>query len=217
MSRYKLILTSNGLNTYVGRDLVKTVFQKEKLNPKSIFLVVPPDYQVDEILVRACEEIGFQHICLSGNFEGAQELPDVDCYYVTEGNTFEVLDYMRKNHFNSFVKHGVENGALYIGSSAGAIIASYDIKLADYFDLNFVRMTDFHGLEVMEERDTIIPHYTYPQLQRFLKELKAEEKDAYSQIYNCANGEALIMDMVSEGQHAKLLRKRRIRLEEKLG
>ena len=52
---YKLILTSKGLNTKTGMELVKRVYQKEKICYGSIFLLTLPVYGVDKIIIDACK------------------------------------------------------------------------------------------------------------------------------------------------------------------
>ena len=121
---YKLILTSKGLNTRKGTILIRRAYEKEKIKYGSIFLITFPRYEVDEIVVRNCEELGFENIFLVKEFEGKSicEMPEVDAIYVTEGNTFEIIDYIRKNHFDTYLCNMIDNGATYIGSSAGAIL-----------------------------------------------------------------------------------------------
>ena len=102
---YKLILTSKGLNTRKGTILIRRAYEKEKIKYGSIFLITFPRYEVDEIVVRNCEELGFENIFLAKEFEGKSicEMPEVDVIYVTEGNTFEIIDYIRKNHFDTYL------------------------------------------------------------------------------------------------------------------
>lgn len=59
---YKLILTSKGLNTRKGTILIRRAYEKEKIKYGSIFLITFPRYEVDEIVVRNCEELGFENI-----------------------------------------------------------------------------------------------------------------------------------------------------------
>ena len=61
---YKLILTSKGLNTRKGTILIRRAYEKEKIKYGSIFLITFPRYEVDEIVVRNCEELGFENIFL---------------------------------------------------------------------------------------------------------------------------------------------------------
>lgn len=216
---YKLILTSKGLNTLMGTDLIRRAYEKEKIKCESIFLMAFPEYEVDEIVVKNCKELGFQNIFLAKEYErkSIAEMPNVDTVYVTEGNTFEIIDYIRKNHFDIYIRNLVDSGATYIGSSAGAILASSRFDCALDFDLNFSGVCDFDGFNLLPREgklaDTVIPHYTFKQLQNYADSLSKEEVCKYQTIYNVANDEVLILDCRRIEQDVHLLKTRRIRVE----
>lgn len=64
--------------------------------------------------------------------------------------------------------------------------------------------------------DTIIPHYTYKQVQTYIENMDGIERSKYLEIYNVANEEALILDCkrIADGstKMVELIKKRRIRL-----
>lgn len=222
-NEYKLILTSRGLNTTFGKNLLKSVFEKEKLVPTSIFLMTLPSYEVDDIIIKHCEELGFTDIYKAGDYEDldVNDMPDVDYVFVTEGNTFEVAEYMQINRFDVYIRNQVfRNRAIYIGASAGAIIAAKSFREAENFDSNFVGMTKFRGLMLLPHEDgvgdTVIPHYTFKQLQTYIDNMDKIDRSRYSVIYNVANEEALILDCKrtanSSVEKVELIKKRRIRL-----
>lgn len=190
----KLILLSRGLNTRVGRELIKKCLKEDDLKDKTILLVNLSHYEVGELLIWACEDMGFlrENIYLSDNFN--TDSVYADYIYVTEGNTFEILDYMKKHEGNlmEYIKECVKRGAVYIGASAGAIIASSDISMAKDFDMNFVRIYDYDALGLF--KGAIVPHYEHDQLMRYLSEVPHEMISDYPIIYSVANDEALILD-----------------------
>lgn len=218
--KYKLILTSRGLNTTYGKLLIKNVFENEKIVPGSIFLMTLSEYGVDEKIVNACNELGFKEIYLAGDYEDKDisVIPKVDTVYTTEGNTFEVVDYARRYHFDNYIREMVLRGATYIGASAGAIYTSGSFREAENFDSNFLGMRDFRGLCLLpgtsDLSDTVIPHYTFKQLQYYLAGLSDEEKSRYSNIYNISNEEAFILDCERTGEKVELIKKKRIRMEQ---
>ncbi len=59
-----------------------------------------------------------------------KDLGDCDIIHVNGGNTFYLLLQARKSGFDKFIKRFVESGGIYIGSSAGSIIASPNIVIA---------------------------------------------------------------------------------------
>lgn len=220
---YKLILTSRGLNTVFGKDLIKKVFEKEKLEPTRIFLMTLPTYEVDDVIVKHCKELGFTEIFKAGDYENmdVNDMPAVDFIFATEGNIFEVVDYMRKNRFDVYINNQLlRNRAIYIGSSAGAMVSSNSFREAENFDSNFIGMIDFNGLMLMPHKDgvgdTVIPHYTFKQLQTYIDNMDEIDRLRYSEIYNVSNEEALVLDCKrtanGSSEKVELLRKRRVRL-----
>ena len=205
-SAYRVILTSKGLNTVLGTALIEEALHLLKIVPadETILLVVPEDYIVQDLVVESCKKIGFreENIYLSRDFERLEGRAVSACY-VTEGNTFEVLDYMRRRGLTDYVKDCVEKGGIYIGSSAGALIASKDIAPAADFDSNFCEMRDFEALDLLDGT-VVIPHYTYRQLQRYLSMFGGKEK--YKSIKNVADDEVLIYEVGLDKEEWRRLR-----------
>ena len=83
---------------------------------------------------------------------------DFDVIYVGGGNTFSMLKTMRDTGFDKEIIRNVKNGALYIGGSAGAHIASINIEHVQPFDENEVGLTDFSGLGLFD--GIFICHYS---------------------------------------------------------
>ncbi len=57
-----------------------------------------------------------------------------DIVFVAGGNTFYLLEQARKSGFEKIVKELIRKGVVYIGSSAGSVIAGPDIKAVEIFD-----------------------------------------------------------------------------------
>ena len=83
---------------------------------------------------------------------------DIDVLYISGGNTFGTLDKIRKCRFDKDIINYVKSGVIYIGGSAGAHIASKDIKHVEKYDGNNVGMTDYSGLGLFD--GILICHYT---------------------------------------------------------
>lgn len=84
-----------------------------------------------------------------------------DGYYVCGGNTFYILDRLRKTGLIELLKREIREGKPYIGVSAGSIIAGKDIEIAGWGingDENDIGLSDFSGMNISNE--TIFPHYT---------------------------------------------------------
>lgn len=193
MGRGKLILTSQGLTTVIGRQLIAEELNGIDLTDKKIFLFHEPHFSIGRILREVCVWLGFQqrNIFFAGDKISDGELASMDYIYVTEGNTFEVLELMQMRRVMEPMRTAVMNGATYIGASAGAIIAGTDIALAADFDRNFVRLQNLEGLKLFD--GTIIPHYTKEELAQYIKNSDEEVISRYHVIYSVANGAKKIL------------------------
>ena len=57
-------------------------------------------------------------------------LAEASCTFVLGGNTFYLMHWMRQSGFDALVRRRVSEGMLYVGSSAGAIVAGQSISTA---------------------------------------------------------------------------------------
>ena len=159
-----IIITSKGLNTRLGFELIKKELQKEEsISSKTILLVYEPYFSVESILIRACMEIGFQknHIFLCNDRTPKDFFYKADYIYVSEGNTFELFDILQQqNHLPNIKEAVLFYGATYIGASAGAIIAGSTIKTASLVlhESNFSGVKDMDGMNLLNDR-AVLPHY----------------------------------------------------------
>lgn len=189
----KLVLTSYGLTTEIGRKLIGKELNGYDVSDKKIFLFHEPHYSIEPMLIKACLDMGFkkENIILSGQQKSNKEVLECDIYYCTEGNTFEVLSLMRERGLDSVIKEGFEGGnKIYIGASAGAAIAGVSIEEIRDFDRNFVGMVDFEGLSLFD--GIIIPHYTKTQLKSYIENSPGIE-DKYNVILSVTNEGSVVL------------------------
>lgn len=80
-----------------------------------------------------------------------ERLADVDVILVGGGNTFHLLDQVRKTKFDDWLSVNLEN-KVYVGISAGTIIATPSIAVAgvDDGDVNNSGITDVTGLHFVD-------------------------------------------------------------------
>lgn len=207
----KLILTARGLNSETGQKIIrKCLTEEEEREKKTILLISIQEYRIDEILKQASMELGFleEHIFLaSGQINLKKMRPDY--IYVTEGNVYQVLDYMRKNGLLKFIQEQMKRtDCTYIGSSAGAMIAGTDIYLAEDFDENIVGLTDLRALGLFD--GSVIPHYSRQDLIRYINNSKQEDIRHYSELYSVDDNEAL----VEKDSEAKRVSFKRVKVKE---
>ncbi len=63
-----------------------------------------------------------------------QKIKENDFIYVTGGNSFYLMQELKKSGADAIIKEEIENGKLYIGESAGAIILSNSIHYIEKMD-----------------------------------------------------------------------------------
>jgi len=74
------------------------------------------------------------------------EVKDFDVVYICGGNTFFLLHKVRETGFDKVLNEFVNSGKLYLGVSAGSILAGPNIDIASPFDENDVNIKVLEGL-----------------------------------------------------------------------
>jgi dipeptidase E len=91
----------------------------------------------------------------------AEHLAGFDVLYIQGGNTFHLLDQMRRSGADRIIRELVaEHGTVYCGVSAGSIVAGPEIGVAGWspdWDRNEVGLTDLAGLHLVPF--ILSPHY----------------------------------------------------------
>jgi len=81
-----------------------------------------------------------------------------DIIYVCGGNTFYLLAKAKESGFDNVIKTFIEKGGIYIGVSAGSILAGPDIEVTLPWDNNDIGLKDFTALNLTDK--IICPHYS---------------------------------------------------------
>ncbi|WP_461809885.1 Type 1 glutamine amidotransferase-like domain-containing protein [Faecalimonas sp.] len=191
-----LILTSQGIQTYAGSQLIQIAlnylgksFEREKI----LFVAYHTDIE-KKMVVKACIRFGFlkENIILLDNLEENPKLiSEISYVYVGEGNVFETLNYIKQKKTEFFIRRIIENGGVYIGSSAGAMVAGDDIILGYEFERNIPMLQDLKALGLFS--GTIIPHYSYKNLKQFEKTIDSIILQKYEKIYSVNDEEVLLI------------------------
>lgn len=113
---------------------------------------------------------------------------NIDVLYISGGNTFGTLGKIRKCGFEKDIIDYVKSGAVYIGGSAGAHIASKNIKHVENYDENAVGLTDYSGLGLFD--GVLVCHYTDARKDLY-EELK--ENSEYT-VYKLADDESIVVE-----------------------
>ncbi|WP_180379420.1 Type 1 glutamine amidotransferase-like domain-containing protein [Campylobacter concisus] len=91
------------------------------------------------------------------NDEILSAISQCDIIYISGGNTFYLLNELRKSRVWQAIKNAVKAGKIYIGESAGAIVAAPDTRYATPMDENSPNMSDFTGLNLVDF--CVVPHF----------------------------------------------------------
>jgi peptidase E len=114
---------------------------------------------------------------------------DIDVIYISGGNTFGTMKLIREAGFDKAIVEYINKGAVYIGGSAGAHIASANIAHVARYDTDTYGLSDFSGLGLFD--GILICHYTEDRKDHF-EELKASGR--YSVIELSDNESIIIRD-----------------------
>ncbi|MEG2052759.1 MAG: Type 1 glutamine amidotransferase-like domain-containing protein [Bacilli bacterium] len=84
---------------------------------------------------------------------------DADIIYFTGGNSFFLMEQLRKTGVDKLVKEQIELGKLFVGESAGAIICAPTISYIESMDAipDECFQVDYSGLNFIDF--CIVPHY----------------------------------------------------------
>lgn len=86
-------------------------------------------------------------------------LNSTDFLFVSGGNTFYLLDQIKKSGADTLIREYVDQGLIYCGSSAGSIVAGPDIELVKKLDNPMVARTlkNYKGLGLIDV--VTLPHW----------------------------------------------------------
>lgn len=111
---------------------------------------------------------------------------ETDVLYLGGGNTFCMMEDLRRTGFDKEICRLVKNGATYIGASAGAHLASQNICHVQAFDKNLPELTDFSGLGLFP--GILVCHYDETRREIF----ENLQKESLYPVYAIKNDEWIV-------------------------
>ena len=118
-----------------------------------------------------------------------QVFDTADIIYFTGGNSFFLIDQLRKTGTDTLLKQQLEKGKLFIGESAGAIVCAPELSYIEKMDPipEDYSQSDYAGLGLINFY--VLPHY----LTAPFKKVTADIMQSFSNIELCAinNAQAL--------------------------
>lgn len=159
-----IILTSCGIrNEEFKNEFYKVISKDELRNKKVLFVTTAVDGEINKNKdwvqkeYKTIIDLGIDESNITEYKIGNKiNIDDFDIMYVLGGNTIYLLDMVRKYNFDKDIKNFINNGKIYIGSSAGSQILGSTIKLCSIYEDNIVNMTDFDAIGLINGE--IVPH-----------------------------------------------------------
>jgi peptidase E len=201
----KLFLTSTGLENKDISNYFETSFLPKEPKDLSFLVISIQDSEQDafylEKTLREIRNTGAQDVDVFklGDEKFSSE-KEYDVIFVCGGNTFDYLDRVRKTGLDKFITiFSKKENSVYVGISAGSILAGPDITIAGDEDPNDIGLTDLKGLCLTDF--VIYPHYREelkPRLDKFKKKM------GY-QIIELQDNQAVILNYLNIGSLKSVL------------
>ncbi|MBU3072410.1 Type 1 glutamine amidotransferase-like domain-containing protein [Clostridium estertheticum] len=115
-----------------------------------------------------------------------------DAIHLSGGNTFYFLYLLKKRNLVKSLQLYVEQGGILIGISAGSIILSKTIDMAQFGDEDIVGIEDRSSLGIVDFQ--FMPHWSDDESIKYLKVLKDYSKVKKTTIYACNDGDGIVID-----------------------
>ena len=154
-----LLLTSNGMQM---KEEITKLLQKPTYDITVGFITTAHKYKLEEDpeyvnrdLQIMKEEMRFnvEEIDIEGKKESEvmKLLKLKDIIFVAGGNTFYLLNAMRRCNFERVIRKLLKEGKVYVGASAGSMVAGKTIKIANWknIDKNVVGLRNLKGLNLV--------------------------------------------------------------------
>lgn len=117
---------------------------------------------------------------------------NADIIYFTGGNSFFLLEQLRKKGVDKLLKEELNKGKLFIGESAGAIVCAPDIKYIEIMDEKpgDYSLTDDGGLSLINFY--VLPHYLTAPFKKITEKILEQFNDL--DICPINNSQAVIVE-----------------------
>ena len=189
-----IVLTSCGIRKESFKKRFYEIVSKEELNNKKVlYITTASDGEDDDDKTWMDEEyktildLGINESNIIEYKIGNDiNINDFDIIYMMGGNTFYLLNIIRNTGFDKIIKDFIDNGKIYIGSSAGSEILGNSVDIALGYDKNNVNMIDFTGLKIVNA--LIVPHSN--RKEEFINDLKNKTNEKVIALYD---GDGLIL------------------------
>jgi len=124
--------------------------------------------------------------------EISEKLSKNDYIYITGGNTFFLLQELKKSGADKIIIDQILSGKLYIGESAGSMITSKNIEYVKGMDdhKKATELNTFSALDVVEFYP--LPHYTNFPFKKTVEKI-IEKYNSELKLYPISNKQAILV------------------------
>lgn len=120
-------------------------------------------------------------------------LKDISAIYVCGGNTFYLLEKMRACNFEKVLREKLNDGLLYIGSSAGSIVLSPDIDFIRPMDTpEKANLSDTIGLNLIDF--SFVPHLEHSTMGEAASEIKKKHTSLDQDMFVLKDDEVIYVE-----------------------
>lgn len=193
-----IFLTSVGANVL---DKILSIINKNPHNLRLLFIPTAANINDDKSCVikdkNKLKSLGFQIIELDISNTKSDDIKkavsDIDVLYVCGGNTFYLLQELRKTRFDKILKELINSNIIYIGSSAGSAVLCPTIEyLKEIDDYKLAtELKSFKGLNIVDF--LLFPHYDDKMLKEKFDSIKQKYVDKY-EFLNLSDNQFVFID-----------------------
>lgn len=160
---------------YLGNELKDkkvTFIPTASINEEVNFYV----QEAKDSFVKLGLEVDVLEISTSSISEIKEKIENNDYIYVSGGNTFFLLEQLKRTGADIIINEQINKGKLYIGESAGSVIVSPNIKYIEIMDSR--ESTSLQDDEALAQIDFYpVPHYGDFPFEECTKEIKDRYQD----------------------------------------
>lgn len=193
----KLVLYSDQMikeNKTIDEELLKLIGTE---NPSIGYIAsaFDKDRKYNNQKVEYYQKLGVENLLyfdLDQEYDASKvdELFSYDAIHLSGGNTYYFLHSLQKRKFIPLLQKYVSNGKVLIGISAGSILMSETIDIAQFNDDNFLNLKDTHSLGLVNFE--FFPHWNKDYIH--LDEIKNYSKIHKKIVYACKDGEGIVIE-----------------------
>lgn len=196
----RLLLSSAGLRSEIV-PAFRELLNRDPHGLHAAFIPTAGDHESHTAYLEVSRQqlinLGFKVTNFDLKSDKIEAIEGQDIVFVAGGNTYYLLYWMRKSGFADSIAHWLKNGLIYVGESAGSIVAGPDIGLAGwkpFADVNNIKLTDLTGIDIVDF--TVSPHYR-PDNEEHVK-LICRQKEGFQHKVYCLTDEQAIIVQGSE-------------------